>query len=45
MFPNLFNWSRMIKNNSSYKKITELMNEEVEDLIALNPRFDYGREK
>ena len=21
------------------------MNEEVEDLIALNPRFDYGREK
>lgn len=45
MFPNLFNWSRMIKNNSSYKKITELMNEKVEDLIALNPRFDYGREK
>ena len=35
----------MIKNNPTYKRVTEMMNEEVEDLIAMNPRFDYGKEK
>ncbi|MCP8718668.1 MAG: glutathione S-transferase [Asgard group archaeon] len=44
VYPHLAKWSRMIRNNPSYKKITEMMDEDVEDLIALNPRFDYGKE-
>ena len=45
VYPHLAKWSRMIKNNPTYKRVTEMMNEEVEDLIAMNPRFDYGKEK
>lgn len=45
VYPHLAKWSQMIKNNPTYKRVTEMMNEEVEDLIAMNPRFDYGKEK
>lgn len=44
LYPNLYKWSKMIKNQPSYKKICQTMDEEVEDLIASNPRFDYGKE-
>ncbi|RCK57819.1 Glutathione S-transferase 1 [Candida viswanathii] len=44
MYPNLYKWSKMIRNNRSYKRISQMMDENVEDLIAKNPRFDYGKE-
>ena len=36
LYPNLYKWSKMIKNQPSYKKICQTMDEEVEDLIASN---------
>ncbi|CAD1811058.1 Glutathione S-transferase, C-terminal domain family protein [Candida parapsilosis] len=44
VWPNLAKWSRMIKNIPSYKKVNQMMDEEVEDLIALNPKFDYVKQ-
>ncbi|RCK64577.1 Glutathione S-transferase 1 [Candida viswanathii] len=44
MYPNLYQWSKMIRKDPSYEKVTQMMDEDVEDLIALNPRFDYGKE-
>ncbi|RCK64364.1 Glutathione S-transferase 1 [Candida viswanathii] len=44
MYPNLYQWSKMIRNNRGYKRISQMMDENVEDLIAKNPRFDYGKE-
>lgn len=44
LYPNLYKWSKMIKNQPNYKQICQMMDEDVEDLIAANPRFDYGKE-
>ncbi|CAI5758259.1 unnamed protein product [Candida verbasci] len=45
LYPNLAKWCRMIKNDPTYKKVNQMMDEEIEDLIALNPRFEYVNEK
>ncbi|CAK9439151.1 uncharacterized protein LODBEIA_P33750 [Lodderomyces beijingensis] len=45
VWPHLGKWCRMIKNIPTYKKINQMMDEEVEDLIALNPKFDYAKQE
>ncbi|RLV94930.1 Glutathione S-transferase 1, partial [Spathaspora sp. JA1] len=44
LFPNLFKWCKLIKNNPSYIKICLMMDEEVEDLILRKPHFEYFKE-
>lgn len=44
VYPNLSKRSRMIRDYPTYKKVMEIMNEIVKDLVALDPRFYYGKE-
>lgn len=41
LYPNLANWSKMIRRHPSYSRISQMMDEEVEDLILSKPQFTY----